>query len=108
MALIKWQTKAKGHVKLIIDYYREHASVAVAQSFKSTLISSVDKLYDFPLLGKRDTQFSTEDTQYYFLVVGWRKRSYKVYYLYENDICSILAVWDCSRNPDKLKEWVFE
>ena len=108
MALIKWHSKAKEHLRLIFDYYYRNASANVALSAAETIMGSVDQLEEFPLLGKKDTLFSTADTQYYFLVVKWRRRTYKIYYLYENDICSILAIWDCSMNPGKLKEWVKE
>ena len=29
---------------------------------------------------------------------------YKLVYLYENNVCSILMVWDCKRNPKDLKK----
>ena len=52
MALIKWQTNAKRHLKSIFDYYKKHGT-------------------------------------------------YRVYYIYENDVCHIQAIWDCSMNPAK-------
>lgn len=33
MALIRWQKTAKTHVRQIFDYYKEHASLPVADGF---------------------------------------------------------------------------
>ena len=106
MALIKWQTNAKRHLKSLFDYYRDHASETVALGLRETVIGYVERLEDFPTIGRKDDEFSTPDTQYYFLIVKWSKRTYRVYYLYENDICSIMAIWDCSMNPRKRKRVV--
>lgn len=103
MALIKWQTNAKRHLKNLFDYYRDHASLAVALSMRDTIMDDVEKLENFPTMGIRDDEFSTPDTQYYYLVIKWGKRTYRIYYLYENDICSMQAIWDCSRNPAKRR-----
>ncbi len=108
MAQIRWQTGAQKHLRAIFDYYYTQASAAVATSIRTTILEYVERLQEFPLSGKRDTLFSIEGTQYYFLIVRWRRRTYKVYYLYEDGICSILAIWDCSMNPNKLKDWLFE
>ena len=108
MAQIRWQDSAKKHLRQIFDYYYDHASAAVALSVRGTILEYVERLQDFPLYGKQDVLFSTENVQYYFLVVRWRRRTYKVYYQFENDVCSILAIWDCSMNPGNLQDWLFE
>lgn len=82
--------------------------MTVALSFEATIFEYIERLYDFPLLGKLDTSFSTEETQYYFLVVRWRRRVYKIYYVFEDDVCYIQAIWDCSMNPEKLPEWLLD
>ena len=101
MALIRWQTNAKRHLKQIYDYYKEHASYAVACAMRDAILDSVEMLYAFPLSGKADAELSTDDTQYYYVIAKRGKRTYRIYYIYENDICAILAVWDCSKNPAK-------
>lgn len=106
MALIRWQTNAKRHFKSLFDYYREHASEIVALGLRNTITDDVEKLKDFPNMGIKDDEFSSPDTQYYFLIIKWSKRTYRIYYLYENDICSILAIWDCSMNPSKRRSVV--
>lgn len=103
MALIKWQTNAKRHLKNLFDYYRDHASLAVALSMRDTIMDDVEKLENFPTMGIRDDEFSKPDTQYYYLITKWSKRTYRTYYLFENGICSIQAIWDCSMNPAKRR-----
>lgn len=99
MALIKWQTNAKRHFKKLFDYYRDNASEQVALGLRDTIMEDVEQLENFPTMGIRDDEFSTTDTQYYYLIIKWSKRTYRIYYLYENDLCSIQAIWDCSMNP---------
>ena len=106
MALIKWQTNAKRHLKKLFDYYLDHASEIVALDLRDTIIGDVEKLEEFPTMGIRDDEFSTPDTQYYYLIIKWSKRTYRVYYLYEDDICSMQAIWDCSMNPRKRRSVV--
>ena len=106
MALITWQTNAKRHFKNLFDYYRVHASETVAFGLQNTIMGDVERLENFPTMGIRDDEFSTPDTQYYYLIVKWGKRTYRVYYLYENDICSIQAIWDCSMSPAKRRGMV--
>ena len=101
MALIKWQTNAKRHLNLIFDYYKKHASLNVAISMRDAIVSGVDRLETFPTSGVRDYELSTDDTIYYYVIVEKGKRTYRVYYIFENDVCHIQAVWDCSMNPKK-------
>ena len=101
MALIQWQTNAKRHLRQIFDYYKGHASVAVAQSISHAIVESIDRLESFPTSGVIDYELSTEDITYYYVIAEKENRTYRVYYIYENDICSVLAIWDCSMNPSK-------
>jgi len=103
MALIRWQKTAKTHVRQIFDYYKEHASLPVATALSGLIVRSVDVLEDFPTAGVIDTDLSTKGAIYRYVVVRYSRRTYRVYYLYENDICAILAIWDCSMQPIKRK-----
>ena len=106
MALIRWQTLAKRHLKSLFDYYRDNASEVVALGLRDLIMDDVERLGNFPKMGIKDNEFSTPDTQYYYLIIRWSKRTYRIYYLYENDICSIQAIWDCSMNPRKRRSIV--
>ena len=106
MAIIKWQTNAKRHLKSIFDYYRKHASLNVAISMRDAIVGGVDRLETFPASGTQDYELSTDDIIYYYVIVEKGKRTYRVYYIYENDICHIQAIWDCSMNPSKRQSRV--
>lgn len=106
MALIVWQTNAKRHLKSLFDYYRNHASEKVALGLRDTIMGDVEQLETFPAIGMKDDEFSTPNTQYHYLIVKWGKRTYRVYYLYENDMCSIQAIWDNSMKPAKRRSVV--
>ena len=103
MALIEWQTSAKRHLRQIFDYYKEQASLTAACTMRDTIVSSVDRLEDFPTSGVRDHVLSTEETTYYYVLAKRGKKTYRVYYIYEKDVCYIQAIWDCSMNPTKRR-----
>lgn len=106
MALIKWQTNAKKHMRAISNYYLEQAFKKVASDFQKTIFDGVEPLEKFPTMGMKDEELSTPGYELRFLIIKWRKRTYRVYYLYENEICAILAVWDCSMDPEKRMQYV--
>ena len=106
MAMIKWQANAKLHLKKLFDYYRDQASEEVALGLRDLIMDDVERLETFPAMGIKDEEFSTPDTQYYYLIIKWGKRTYRIYYLFENDICSMQAIWDCSMNPRKRRSVV--
>ena len=103
MALIQWQTKAKKHLKSIFDYYKKNASLEVAFAMLNAIVSPVDRLEEFPRSGVEDHELSDKNHTYYYLIAKKGKRIYRIYYIYENEICYILAIWDCSMNPSKRK-----
>lgn len=63
MALIRWQTNAKRHLKSLFDYYRDHASEAVALSLQNTIMDNVEKLEAFPTMGIKDDESSASDEE---------------------------------------------
>ena len=106
MALIKWQTNARTHLRSIYNYYKKNVSLKVASAIRDTIVTSVDILENFPASGTVDFELSTQDTTYFFSVAKKGKRTYRVYYIYENDTCYILAIWDNSMNPSRRKRRV--
>ncbi len=106
MALIKWQTNAKKHMRAISNYYSKHASKKVALDFQKTISDGVAPLEKFPTMGKKDEELSRPEYELHFLIIKWGKRKYRVYYLYENETCAILAVWDCSMDSEKREQYV--
>lgn len=105
MAQVIWQESAIAHLQSIYHYYYEHTSEAVAARILIDLQNAPDVLESFPYSGSEETSFSHLSTTYYYLVV--RKR-YKIIYMVEDNICSILAIWDVRKNPDMLASMIFE
>ena len=53
-----------------------------------------------PEMGPREPLLEKYDRNYRYVIV---QRRYKLIYLYENQTCFILMVWDCRRNPKQLE-----
>ncbi len=104
MAVIIWQDAAVGHLKAICDYYRENASAEVAARILLDLQNAPDILSSYPEVGSKERSFPNLSSNLRYLVV---RKHYKIIYLYENDICSILAIWDVRQDPEQLQEMVF-
>ena len=68
MALIKWQTNARTHLRSIYNYYKKNVSLKVASAIRDTIVTSVDILENFPASGVIDFELSTQDTTYFFIV----------------------------------------
>jgi len=68
MALIKWQTNARTHLRSIYNYYKKNVSLKVASAIRDTIVTSVDILENFPASGTVDYELSTHDTTYFFIV----------------------------------------
>lgn len=101
MALIIWQDAAVCHLKAIYDYYRENASAEVAARILLEIQNAPEILVSFPETGAKEEGFSHLSSNLRYLVV---RRHYKIIYLYENNKCSILAIWDVRQNPEQLQE----
>ena len=54
-----------------------------------------------PEIGPKEPLLEQYDKNYRYVLVQHR---YKLIYLYENETCSILMVWDCRQNPNTLKD----
>ncbi|MCQ2340086.1 MAG: type II toxin-antitoxin system RelE/ParE family toxin [Paludibacteraceae bacterium] len=104
MAVIIWQDSAVCHLKAIYDYYRENASAEVAARILLDLQNAPDILSLYPEIGSKEESFSELSSNLRYLVV---RKHYKIIYLYENNICSILAIWDVRQDPEQLQELIF-
>ena len=101
MALIVWQDAAVCHLKAIYDYYRENASAEVAARILLDIQNAPDILASFPETGAKEENFPNLFSNLRYLVV---RKHYKIIYLYDNNICSILAIWDVRQNPEQLQD----
>lgn len=100
MAQIVWTELARSDIESIFHYY-ETISSLLAETIVDEIFESVDYLKKMPEIGAKEPLFSDLDRNYRYLVV---LRRYKLIYLYENNICYILMVWDCRNNPELLRK----
>lgn len=100
MAQIIWTELARSDIENIFHYY-ETISSLLAETIVYEIFDSVYYLKKMPEIGAKEPLFSHLRRNYRYLVV--RKR-YKLIYLYENNKCFILMVWDCINNPELLRK----
>ncbi len=100
MAQIIWTELARSDVESIFHYY-ETISSLLAETIVYEIFESVNYLKKTPEIGAKEPLFSHLGRNYRYLVI--RKR-YKLIYLYENNKCFILMVWDCKNDPELLRK----
>ena len=86
--------------KDIFNYYEAKSSYSTAHKMLQEIIAHVRRLELMPEMGPKEPLLEILNRNYRYVLV---LRRYKLVYLYENNICSILMVWDCRRNPKSLK-----
>ncbi len=98
MVQVIWTPLAQKDVENIFRYY-EGISNRVAQAIVEELFDAANNLETMPEMGAKELTFEHLHRNYRYLLV---LRRYKLVYLYENQTCSILMVWDCRNNPNIL------
>ena len=99
MVPLIWTAPAQHDLDEVFDYYDSLSPIA-AKSYSEEIINSVDLLALFPEMGPKEPSLEHLNRNYRYVSV---LRRYKVIYLFENDICSIMMVWDCRESPELLK-----
>ena len=82
----------------IFRYYDVYSHRA-ADRFKQEIIDAVRRLKQMPEMGAKEPVLEHLNRNYRYVLVF---RRYKLVYLYENNVCSILMVWDCRQNPQLM------
>ena len=99
MVQLNWTEEARGDLAEIFRYYNL-LSPKVAISYSEEFMKAGDRLEQMPEMGPKEPMLKRLKRNYRYVLVLNR---YKLVYLYENNVCSILMVWDCKRNPKDLK-----
>jgi len=97
---IIWTHEALEETKLIYKYYKLKVSVKVANSIKSKIFSSVKNLHKHVRKGQIEELLLHKKEEYRYLVTG----NYKVIYKITEKEIYIIKVFDCRRNPEKIKK----
>ena len=80
-----------------LDDFSHHA----AQTLKKEIVAAAKRLKKMPEMGPKEPVLEEFNRNYRYVLV---LRRYKIIYLFENEVCSILMVWDCRQNPKALKD----
>lgn len=99
MVQVIWTNQARHDLEEIFHYYNT-LSQEVAINYAEELIKAGDRLKMMPEMGSKEPMLEHLNRNYRYVLVV---RRYKLVYLYENDSCTILMIWDCKRNPIYLK-----
>ena len=81
--------------------YLDAFSHRAAQTLKNEIVAAARRLKQMPEMGPKEPNLEHLERNYRYVLV---LRRYKLIYLYEKEVCSILMVWDCRQNPKLLKD----
>ena len=98
MVQVIWTELAQLDFDEIFHYYDSFSS-KVAISYSEEVIRTTDLLELFPEMGPQEPLLTHLERNYRYVLVF---RRYKIIYLFENDVCSIMMVWDCREDPKSL------
>ena len=92
-----WSENALNDLDVIYDFLSEKSPKA-AENIVATLLSRTTQLKVFPESGQVQENISSTKT-YRYLV----EEDYKLIYSYTNGIIYIHTVFDCRKDPEKMK-----
>lgn len=79
--------------------YYEEFSYNSAQRLMKEIVNVAHRLEQFPEMGQKEPLLTHLERNYRYVLVF---RRYKIIYLFENDVCSIMMVWNCREDPKDL------
>lgn len=100
MVQLNWTAPARQDLQDIFRFY-DTISHDVATNYAEELIKAVGDLEQMPEMGQREPILAKLKRNYRYLLV---LRRYKLIYLYENNVCSIMMIWDCRNNPKTMRK----
>ena len=98
--VLEWTELARQDLEEVFQYY-DILSHKVAISYSEELLKAADRLKQMPEMGPKEPNLEHLERNYRYVLV---LRRYKLIYLYEKEVCSILMVWDCRQNPKLMKD----
>ncbi len=98
---IYWTDFAKSELRKIFDYYKEEASIRIAQKIVKEIILSTSILSTQPHIGTPESLLKDREQVFRYLV----HKNYKIIYWHnkEKNRIDISDVFDTRQNPIKLK-----
>ena len=99
MVQLIWTTPARQDMEELFRHY-DAISHKTAAMYMEVFLEAAGNLVQIPEAGPKEPLLAHHKRNYRYHVV---LRRYKLIYLYENNTCYILMIWDCRRNPQTLK-----
>jgi plasmid stabilization system protein ParE len=96
---ILWLDSARMQLEDIFSYYRDNASLLIAQKLKNQIYNRTCQLETFPESGPREPLLSSRKFEYRYLVEG----NFKIIYWVDKQTIKIAAIFDCRQNREKMK-----
>jgi plasmid stabilization system protein ParE len=99
--VIIWSDFAEKELDLIFEYYKENASLSVAQRLLKGIISTPNRLLKNQLIGQTELQLIDLKNNYRYLVY----KHYKIIYSLDNEkrLIKIADVFDTRQKPANIK-----
>jgi addiction module RelE/StbE family toxin len=101
---ISFSKRARKQLRAIYRYY-EQRNTKAAINIYNNILDEIERLLIFPEMAPREPALRGFIKVYRSLVI---RKTYKAIYRIENDTIYIIAIWNCRRDPDKLKDEIKE
>lgn len=99
MVKVVWTPSARQDAESVYCYY-DGLSHVYAKALMDEFLDAARQLKSMPEIGPKEPLLEHYNRNYRYKLVHHR---YKLIYLYENQTCSILMIWDCRQNPKTLE-----
>ena len=97
---IEWSEQSERQLKDIFDYYSLEVSPRVAKKIVNRILDRVTILENNPSAGPKEELLSSHPEEFRYLV----ESNYKIIYWQKENLITIASVFDCRRNPVKIKK----
>jgi len=97
--IVVWSDSAIEELQNIYKYYYSKASKKVADKITNSIVDKTIKLEITPRMGQKEELLAYLKQEIRYLVQG----NYKIVYFIEENIVYIATVFDCRKDPIKLK-----
>jgi toxin ParE1/3/4 len=97
---IEWSEQSERQLKDIFDYYSFEVNTRIAKKIIKRILDRVTILENNPLAGPKEELLSDYPEEFRYLV----ESNYKIIYWEKENLITIASVFDCRRNPEKIKK----
>lgn len=98
--IVEWSEQAASSLEEIFGYHKKVAGVRVARKIATKITQRTQILSDNPLAGQREELLKDLSFEFRYIVEG----NYKILYYSLPEKVVISLVFDCRRNPEKMRD----